>query len=111
MTDRMEYIREKYGISREELDNLNMDEFDYEVLKEKELINYIKGLLFTVVTDESTDLDIVAGNIIDLSKVAPTNRFQKVVLGEIGDFCMAGETLPGQVVAISVKITDAIKGQ
>lgn len=109
MTDQMEYIRNKYGITIEELNNLDMDEFDYQRLKEREMKNYIKGMLFDVVSDKSTDFEQLAENIIDLSKVTSIDRLQKVILGEIGDCCMGGVAMPNQVVAVSAKISNALK--
>lgn len=106
MNDRMKEIREKYGITREKLNALDMDEFDYEVLQERTLKNYIKGHLTDICElDGSVDLDQIAENIFDMKRIiTDEGALQKMILGEIVG-CHKNTTRRGELVSVSWQIT------
>lgn len=106
---RMKAIKEKYHISREELNNLGMDEFDYETSKERAKKNYIKGLLFEIVK-KNCSIDRVTDNIIEMCKVENLKEYQKIILGELSD-CIAEGKHKSQVVSVSCQIATFLKSE
>ena len=105
---RMKAIREKYHVSREELNSLGMDEFDYETVREQAKRDYVKGLLFEIL-EENTSIDQVAENIIRMCKVEKDeDQYQKIILGEISD-CKKEMASDSQIVHVSCKIADFLK--
>jgi len=104
---RMKAIREKYNITREELNDLGMDEFDYQNLKEQTKKDYIKGLLYEIV-EKNTSIDQIADNIISMCKVGTEDQYQKIILGEISD-CIKEITGQSQVVHIACVIAEFLK--
>ena len=99
---RMEEIRKKYNVTREQLDIMGMDEFDYQATKERTKKNYLKGLLFDVV-DPSCSIETIADNIIEACKIESSDNYQKIILGEISD-CAGKHIGKSIMVSVSCKI-------
>ena len=106
---RMKAIREKYNITREELNDLGMDEFDYQNIKEQVKKDYIKGLLFEIV-EKKTSIDQIADNIISMCKVGAVDQYQKIILGELSD-CVKETTGQSQMIHVSCKIAEFLKAK
>ena len=72
-------------------------------------LRFVKGLLFDLV-EFGTDIDAVARNIVDLvdGKFVDRDVLQKMVLGELSS--VVDPYKQRQVVAVSVKIADYLKG-
>ena len=85
-----------------------MNEKNY--LKERAEKNYIKGLLFEIVS-EDTDLDQLVDNIYELKGTVPVvkDELQKTVLGEFCG-CLRKGVMKNQAVAVSVKIANLLIG-
>jgi len=101
------------------IDEQEKDYFTGEMRK-----NYIKGLLWDITPQpDSVDLDLVTEKMIkqaklvlaeDVHGVAQTiveARLQKVVLGDIADFCTGATDRHSEVVAVSVKIANFLYQQ
>ena len=72
-------------------------------------LNYVKGLLFDLV-EFGTDLDTVAQNIVWLNNDGvDRDTLQKLILGELST--VVDRFKQRQVVAVSVKIADYLKGE
>jgi len=105
---KLENIRKQYGITCEQLEILEMDEFDYATLKERERLNYVKGLVFDLVSD-TTDCDQLAQNIIDQAKILDDKEsLQKIVLGELSCDCEDANKRK-EFVRVSHKIADFLR--
>lgn len=104
---RMKAIRDRYHISREELNDLGMDEFDYENLKERAKKDYIKGLLFEIVK-EGCDIDQIAENILDMCRIENSQEHQKIILGELSN---VSEKHKSQIVSVSCQIANLLKSE
>lgn len=101
----MEEIRKQFGISRQDLDNLGMDEFDYLGWYEKMEKNYIKGLLFGRIKP-NVDLEQISENIINTCKITPDKSLhQNIIIGEISDDCLISQH---RILDISQKIANFI---
>jgi len=105
---KLENIRKKYGVTREQLNDMEMDEFDYATLKEREKLNYLKGLVFDLV-DDTTDCDQLAQNIMDQAKILDDKEsLQKIVLGELSCDCH-DMSKQKEFVRVSHKIADFLR--
>jgi len=79
-----------------------MDEFDYRDAVERSKRNYIKGMLFDIVNDQ-TDLETLTRNIVDVCCVSDPELWQKIILGEIID-CIRDDVSKSQLTVVSMKI-------
>jgi len=108
LQNKLENIRKQYGVTREQLEELGMDEYDYATLKERERLNYIKGLVFDLV-DDTTDCDQLAQNIMDQAKILDDKEsLQKIVLGELSCDCH-DMSKQKEFVRVSHKIADFLR--
>ena len=83
-----------------------------EYLKERNIKNYIKGLVAGLRVDETLDYDVLAENIINSAKLEKGyDKLQKIVLGELIDIVLPEQLKfsRSQVVAVSCQIADAFK--
>lgn len=106
MSEKTERIKQKCG-DVPDIFKDKLDIFDWEHIFDATKKNYVKGLLYGIVTDD-TDINQLAENVIDqvvtTHVISLESAVQKVILGEISDCVDVDKATKSQVVAVSVKI-------
>jgi histone acetyltransferase (RNA polymerase elongator complex component) len=80
--------------------------------EERAMKDYVIGLLYPIVSDETVDYRQVAENLIELAKLAKRNKdieLQKIVLGHIAGIGVREYYRQNEVVEVSRKIAEFLK--